>query len=98
MKKTFLTHGWCDAGLVSNYAVALEAKGIAVFLDKWDIAHGKMTWATIDRAIDDARKLVLFLSRDALTGNGVQEELDRALQKAYEKHGQVFIIPVAFDS
>jgi len=97
MKKAFLSHGWCDATLVTQFGEALEQSGIPVFLDKWDIPSGGMVWTTIDKAIDEASKLVLFLSRDSLTGKGVHEELDRGLQKAYEKHGEVFIVPVALD-
>ena len=97
MNKSFLTHGWPDAALVSNFAQALEGRGIPVYLDKWDLSKGAMTWATLDQAIDEAEKLVVFVSRDALKGNGVKEELDRGLQKAYEKHGEIFIIPVALD-
>jgi len=98
MKKAFLSHGWCDAELVSQFGEALEQSEIPVFLDKWDIPSGEMVWTTIDKAIDEASKLVLFLSRDSLAGRGVREELDRGLQKAYEKHGEVFIVPVALDS
>jgi hypothetical protein len=97
MKKSFLSHGWCDASVVSQFAQKLEEGEIPVFLDKWDLSSGEMIWSAIDRAIDDAEKLVLFLSRDALTGKGVTEEIDRGLQKAYEKQGEVFIIPVALD-
>lgn len=97
MKKAFLSHGWCDAALVSRFGEALEQSEVPVFLDKWDIRSGAMVWTTIDKAIDEALKLVLFLSRDSLTGKGVREELDRGLQKAYEKHGEVFIVPVALD-
>lgn len=97
MKKAFLSHGWCDADLISQFGEALERDGVPVFLDKWDILSGAMVWTTIDKAIDDASRLVLFLSRDALTGKGVREELDRGLQKAYERHGEVFIVPVALE-
>lgn len=97
MKKAFLSHGWCDVTLVAKFGEYLEQHGIPVFLDKWDIQSGAMVWSRIDKAIDDASKLVLFLSRDALTGKGVREEVDRGLQKAYERNGEVFIIPVALD-
>lgn len=97
MKNAFLSYGWCDASLVAQFGEELEKSGISVFLDQWDIPSGGMVWATIDRAIDQASKLVLFLSRDSLEGKGVKEELSRGLQKAYEKHGEVFIVPVALD-
>lgn len=97
MTQAFLCHGWCDATIVAKIAEALESQRIDVFLDKWDISHGKLIWATIDRAIDEASRLVVFLSRDALNGNGFKEEIDRGLQKAYERHGDVFIVPVALD-
>ena len=97
MKRAFLSHGWCDADLVSQFGEAVEQNGVQVFLDKWDIRSGAMIWTTIDKAIDEASQLVLFLSRDSLSGRGVREELDRGLQKAYEKHGEVFMIPVALD-
>jgi hypothetical protein len=98
MKPSFMSHGWCDAAIVSQFSQKVEERGLAVFLDKWNLSSGQMIWATIDRAIDDAEKLVLFLSRDALIGKGVKEEIDRGLQKAYEKQGEAFIIPVALDS
>lgn len=98
MKKSYLSHGWCDASVVSKFAQKLEERAVPVFLDKWDLSSGQMIWSTIDEAIDDTEKLVLFLSRDALTGKGVKEEIDRGLQKAYEKQGETFIIPVALDS
>ena len=97
MKKSFLSHGWCDASVVSQFAQKLEERGAPVFLDKWDLSSGQMVWSTIDKAIDDAEKIILFLSRDSLTGKGVKEEIDRGLQKAYEKQGEAFIIPVALD-
>ena len=98
MKKSFLSHGWCDTAVVSQFAQKLEELGVPVFLDKWDLSSGQMVWSTIDKAIDDAEKLVLFLSRDALTGKGVKEEIARGLQKAYEKQGEAFLIPVALDT
>lgn len=97
MKKAFLSHGWCDADSVAHFAQGLEVEKVPVFLDKWDIEKGAMVWQRIDEAIDKASKLVLFLSRDALNGKGVQEELDRGLQKAYERHGSVFIVPVGLE-
>lgn len=98
MKKSFLSYGWCDAALISQFGANLEARGVSVFLDKWDLSSGQMVWSAIDKAIDDAEKLVLFLSRDALSGKGVKEEIDRGLQKAYERQGETFIIPIALDS
>lgn len=98
MKKAFFSYGWCDGALVSQFAQTVEAHGISVFLDKWDLSSGQMVWSTIDRAIDNAEKLVLFLSRDALSGKGVKEEIERGLQKAYEKQGEAFIIPIALDT
>ena len=35
MKKTFLSHGNCDAALVSRFGEALEQSEVPVFLDKW---------------------------------------------------------------
>jgi len=98
MKKSFLSHGWCDSAVISQFAEKLEGRGIPVFLDKWDLSSGQMVWSAIDTAIDDAEKLILFLSRDALTGKGVKEEIDRGLQKAYEKQEEAFMIPVALDA
>jgi hypothetical protein len=97
LQKAFLCHGGDDAALVSKFAQELESLDIPVFLDKWDITSGSVVWTTIDRAIDEASKLVIFLSSSTLARPGVQEELDRGYQKAYEKRGEVFIVPVALE-
>jgi hypothetical protein len=96
-ERAFLSHGGDDAELVAQFASELERSGVDVFLDKWDIRPGQPIWTTIDRAIDESSWMILFLSSKTLLRKGVLEELDRGYQKAYERHGQDYLIPVALD-
>ena len=96
-KRAFLSYGGDDADLVAQFASGLEESGVDVFLDKWDILPGQPIWTTIDRAIDESSWMILFLSSKTLLRKGVLEELDRGYQKAYERHGEDYLIPVALD-
>lgn len=96
-KRAFVSYGGDDADLVAQFASRLEESGVRVFLDKWDILPGQPIWTTIDRAIDESSWMILFLSSKTLLRKGVLEELDRGYQKAYERHGQNYLIPVALD-
>ena len=97
MRDAFFSFGYVNQDIVESIAEAVEATGLTVFSSKWDLAGGDHIWAEINAAIDDCKRLVLFLSSEALNGPGIKKEIHLMLQKAYEevrKRDGWTIIPV----
>lgn len=86
-RHVFISYAHEDAKAAETLAAALEARGLAVWIDREGILSG--SWKEkVTRGLNGARALVLLLTPKALASEAVQKELSFAADK------KVPIIPV----
>ncbi|HKH45087.1 MAG TPA: TIR domain-containing protein [Thermoanaerobaculia bacterium] len=75
----FLSHHSGDKPRVRRLAERLRAAGLRVWFDEWSIAPGEDIYLAIERGLETARTLVLFLSPAALASDWLHLERGTAL-------------------
>lgn len=75
----FLSHNSADKPRVRRVAERLRAAGLRVWFDEWLIAPGDDINLAIERGLETARTLVLFLSPAAMDSGWVESERSTAL-------------------
>lgn len=79
MPRIFLSHSKKDkTRFVYRFASALRRKGFTVWLDEDSLRTGEPFWESIARAIEECDFVVVVLSDNSITSNGVAEELRTA--------------------
>src|ERR1043166_5524340 len=77
----FVCYARKDEQFVLQLAGKLKGRGVAVWLDQWDIAAGADWDRSIDDAIRDCAKLIIVLSPQAVESAEVRGELHTALDE-----------------
>lgn len=95
----FLSYASPDRARVETYYDALEQMGFRPWMDSRMLRVGQNWDFEIQRALDQAKIVVLFLSNNSVDRRGyVQREIKISLRKLEEKLiDDVYIIPVALD-
>ncbi len=95
--KGFISHASDDKDrFVSGFAVRLRARGIDVWLDKWEILPGdKLVGKIFDEGIGNAEFIIIVLSNKSISKPWVRAELEVAVVKRIEEGAK--IIPVVID-
>jgi hypothetical protein len=94
-KRLWLSYAWTDnkSDDVDFIAQELEANGLRVHLDRWNIVGGQRLWDQIGKAITDPNESdawALYATQSSLTSDPCIEELNYALGRALETRGDVF--------
>jgi hypothetical protein len=79
LRRTFLSYSRADERLVFRFADDLRARGVAVWLDQLNIRTSEHWDRAIERAIQDCRAMVVFLSPRAVVSDNVADEISLAL-------------------
>ncbi|MCA1899906.1 MAG: SUMF1/EgtB/PvdO family nonheme iron enzyme [Chloroflexi bacterium] len=98
--RVFLCHASQDKPAVRElYQRLLKEGWIAPWFDETSIPLGQHWTTTIEKAIDDADIVLIFLSNHSVRKEGfVQRELHYAWDISLEKpHGVIFLIPLRLD-
>jgi len=92
--KVYLIHATEDKErFVVNFAKALRAKGIDVWLDQWEMKVGdKLIEKMFDQGIKNASAFLIVLSKNSVTKKWVKEELDTAIVKRIEAGSKILPI------
>lgn len=95
MATVWLTYAWDDNkdGDVDFIAQELEAGGVKVNLDRWNIAAGKRLWEQIEEFIVSPEQCdgwVLIATDNSLLSEPCKEEFAYALGRALDKRGKGF--------
>ncbi len=103
MASTWLTYAWRDneEGDVDFVAQELEAIGINVRLDRWELRAGERLWEQIAEHISDPDKTdawILYATPNSLESDACKEELAYALNRALASRGDTFPIVALFPS
>lgn len=88
----FLSYNRRDTGPVEVVAAALRDRGLAVFLDRWNIAPGEAFPSRLESALNETRAVVVLIGPGGISG-WMRTESDYALVR--EQRGEdVRVIPV----
>jgi DNA-binding MarR family transcriptional regulator len=91
--KAFISHSHTDRDIATRIAEGLQASGVHVWFDKWEILPGDSLIRKIfNEGLAGADAFIILLSHQSVQSRWVQEELDAALIKRIE--GVTRVIPV----
>lgn len=101
MAKVWLTYAWDDNrhGDVDYVAQELEAAGLTVKLDRWNIAAGKRLWEQIASFIENPSESdawLLVATANSLASEPCKEEFAYALDRALSTRGGAFPVMALF--
>jgi len=95
--KVFLSHASEDKEFALDFASRLRARGIDVWLDRWEILPGD---SFVDKIFDEglarAKAVIVIISRHSVTKPWVREELNVAVVRKINKVSK--LIPVVIDA
>ncbi|MCO1655244.1 toll/interleukin-1 receptor domain-containing protein [Pseudonocardia humida] len=96
---TFLSHSSADKPAVHTLYDRLTADGVRCWLDEQDLLPGQDWESEIMRALDDAERVLVCLSRTSLAGAGfMRREVEFALDRAMDRRpGTIYLIPVRLE-
>jgi hypothetical protein len=77
----FICYAREDAGFVLRLAASLQARGVPIWLDQWNITGGADWDHSIDSALHDCAQFLIVLSPVAVASDEVRGELRTALDK-----------------
>ncbi|HJR08566.1 MAG TPA: TIR domain-containing protein [Pyrinomonadaceae bacterium] len=90
----FLSHNSIDEPWVNRLKVALQERGVKVWLDKDEIRPGARFVRAIEIGLEESKAVALIVSPEAMASGWVEEEYDRALSLAQSKDRPLQLIPV----
>lgn len=101
MASIWLTYAWVDnkEGDVDFVAQELEAAGMTVRLDRWELHAGGRLWEQIGSKISNPQVTdawVLYATPNSLQSPACREELEYALNRALAKRGESFPVIALF--
>lgn len=97
-QRVFLSHASADTDrFVLEFATALRARGVDVWLDRWEMLPGdSLVRKIFSEGLDAAAAVVVVVSANSVTRPWVAEELDAAVVKRIQDGSQ--LIPVVLDN
>lgn len=96
MQSTFISYGGPDEKFARRLNSDLEKNGVVTFFFPFDAPFGEKLHATM-RRVDDYDRVVLICSRDSLHRQGVQNEIEKVLEREAREGGASLLIPIAID-
>ncbi len=80
----FISYSHHDKLFVRKLTDRLSSSGISVFFDEKDIAFGEALAESLDRAVQDARYLIVVMSPDYFESQWGRKELELGLSQEFE--------------
>lgn len=77
---TFISYARADAEFVLRLAGELRAKGVSIWLDKFDIKPGDDWGRAVDAALEACECFLLIVSPESIASNNVMDELTAAVE------------------
>jgi DNA-binding transcriptional regulator YhcF (GntR family) len=91
-RRAFLSYSHADREVADRIAKGLQASGIDVWYDDWELLAGDSLIRKIEERIASADAFIVLLSEHSVESRWVQEELDMALIRRIEEDARV--VPV----
>ena len=95
MPSVILSYSWADKDRVKKIAEWFKAKGVSVWVNDAEINIGDSLIDKIGQAIHEVDYVAVFLSRNSVSSNWVQQELKIAIHEIREN--RVVILPVLLE-
>jgi hypothetical protein len=77
----FLSHSSQDKAQVRQLATRLQQDGVRVFLDEWEIQSGQLILGRIETGLQQAQRVIAFLSRHFYQSNYARLEVEAILKR-----------------
>jgi hypothetical protein len=87
MAHIFISHASADDEFVKELRVALESLHLPVWVDSRNLRGGNKLAPEIDKAIEDARHVIVVLSPNTVNSPWVRKEITKSLEVARQKEG-----------
>lgn len=94
--RVFVCHASEDKPIAQELALFMDARGVEVWLDKWEIKVGDSIVEKINEGLSSASHLVVLLSRASVTKPWVTKELSAALMRQLADRS-IRVLPVRLD-
>ncbi|MGH7492396.1 MAG: toll/interleukin-1 receptor domain-containing protein [bacterium] len=82
----FISHASKDDPFVKELRIALESLNLPAWVDSRNLRGGNKLAPEIDKAIEEARQIIVVLSPNTVNSPWVRKEISKALE--IEKHRQ----------
>lgn len=96
MSTVFLSYSRSDSQVVDKIAKDLQREGIEIWFDRQDIKPGQNWKEQIEKALNDASFLIVFISKNSLQSRAVQLEY-RAAFENQKRTGGTRLIPILLE-
>jgi hypothetical protein len=90
--RAFLSHSWQDNDQVRPLAEQLQASGVAVWFDEWEMQPGDSLVQKIDEGLSDCDFFLVAISAASVSSKWVREELSSAVVRRLEERTRVIAI------
>lgn len=95
--RVFLSYSSNDRSIVERVASILKKRDVDVWFDEWKLRVGDSLISEIEKGIQRADFIVLFISSHSLSSKWVREEYEASKVRAIESEGRVRILPAILD-
>lgn len=92
----FLCHASEDRPAALKLANLLQSRGVAVWLDQWEIAVGDSIVEKINSGLETSSHLAVLLSRNSVSKPWVAKEMSSALMR-YLADKSIWVLPIRLD-
>lgn len=96
MQSTFISYGGPDENFAKKLNSDLQKNGVTTFFFPIDASFGEKLHSTM-RKVDDYDRVILICSSESLNRNGVQNEIEKTLEREAKEGGESLLIPIAID-
>jgi hypothetical protein len=96
LKRIFVSYSHADKDFVGVLTNSLGREGFRVWIDGLALRAGDNFAIDIERAINEARFMIVVISRESVKSRWVQREIRSALDRQAE-FGELTIIPILVD-
>ena len=92
----FISYNKADKDIAREIALFLTSENINVWFDEWEVSAGDSIVEQITKGLYNCTHFIIIWSKNALTSNWVQKEIQSILVKAIQS-GTPKILPIVLD-
>ncbi|UFZ01393.1 toll/interleukin-1 receptor domain-containing protein [Bradyrhizobium ontarionense] len=93
----FISHSSKDQAFAARLYADLQAHGVRCWFAPHDLPIGAKTWDSIDEAIRLRDKLLLILSKNAISSDWVEDEVNKAFAEERTR-SDIVLVPIKIDN
>ncbi len=91
----FISHASKDDGFVKELRFKLESQGLTVWVDSRNLRGGAKLAPEIEKAIEEARQIIVVLSPNTVNSPWVRKEIQKALEVEQQRNDESYrVIPL----